>query len=287
MRQLLPSFLSQHVYRAYTARSPLAHAIFRTAELKCLGEVDKAVVLDLGCGVGEFADAAVRIRLTVGLDVAGRKLLKARQTAKYAHVCQGDARALPFADACFGSIVCISVMEHIRRPRQVLAEAFRTLQPGGVFVGTLVLNDLHRHLFYPRFLRRVGLGCLIQPYVRAHDRLFKHHTLLSEGDWRHLWQEAGFEVIDCQRVVSPRITRLWDMMLPLAFPYWLGRKLGLNLVWHPRWMVRWLENILAEERAPINNTGSCLFFVLRKPEAAVDGSYAVHLPEAARVLQEV
>lgn len=43
----------------------------------------------------------------------------------------GDAHHLPFADNSFAGVVCEVVLEHVRAPREVIAETWRTLAPGG------------------------------------------------------------------------------------------------------------------------------------------------------------
>jgi len=264
----------------------LAHALFRAAEvIRLRGQPLQRPVLDLGCGSGDSARAAMIELLDYGLDLSGHQLRGAKLAAKYRQLCQADARAMPFANGSFATVLSVSVLEHIEGPERVVGEAFRVLRPGGVFVGTLVLDEVHRHLFYPRLLERMGLAWLGRVYRRGQDRLFRHRTLLSEEAWRGLWRDAGFEVEECRRVVSPRVTRLWDMLLPLAFPYWLGRKLGVSVVWHPRFMVRWLEKVVAEEARCEDNRGSCLFFVLRKPGGEESEAVEADAPEEELALQ--
>lgn len=268
----------------YFGAAPLAHALFRAAELVKFGEQGfEASILDLGCGAGEFAQRVMLETLDCGIDLSVRQVARAARTGKYRELCQGDAGVLPFADESFATILSISALEHMVDPDRVLAEGFRVLKPGGMFVGTVVLRDLHQHLSYSRLLQRAGLRWLANLYIRTQDRLFQHVTMLSEQCWRRLWEEAGFEIEQCRRVVSPRITRLWDMLLPLAFPYWLGRKVGLNLVWHPRWLVHRLQKVLETERDIEDNQGSCLYFVLRKPgnDRADDDNEPLPREEAA------
>lgn len=56
---------------------------------------------------------------------------------------QGDLMRLPFADASFDSVICVSVLEHLTDDRQratALRELGRVLRPGGRAVVTLDVN---------------------------------------------------------------------------------------------------------------------------------------------------
>lgn len=49
----------------------------------------------------------------------------------------GDGHALPFGDASFDTLLSTEVLEHIPDPRQMLAEMYRTLKPGGRLLVTV------------------------------------------------------------------------------------------------------------------------------------------------------
>lgn len=54
-------------------------------------------------------------------------------------IVQGDATAMPFADARFSAVVCFTMLHHLPSPQAqdlLLAEAARVLRPGGLFAGT-------------------------------------------------------------------------------------------------------------------------------------------------------
>jgi SAM-dependent methyltransferase len=69
-----------------------------------------------------------------------------------------DAHHLPFPAALFQRIECDAVLEHVRRPEEVMAELRRVLAPGGYL--HLVTPFCHPFHEYPRDYRRFTLDGL-------------------------------------------------------------------------------------------------------------------------------
>jgi SAM-dependent methyltransferase len=63
-----------------------------------------------------------------------------------------DAEQLPFPDAVFQRVECDAVLEHVRRPDQVMREIARVLAPGGY--AHLVTPFCHPFHEYPKDYRR-------------------------------------------------------------------------------------------------------------------------------------
>jgi len=58
----------------------------------------------------------------------------------------GDLRRLSRFHSCmFDRVFCVSVLEHIERPQEVVAELWRVLKPGGKMVVTMDVADYARH----------------------------------------------------------------------------------------------------------------------------------------------
>lgn len=98
-------------------------------------------VLEVGCGVGavlgELARAEPTLALT-GLDRSPEQLAGARRhldaEGVRAELVEGDALALPFADASFDRVAMVWVLEHLPDEATRLAalrEVRRVLRPGG------------------------------------------------------------------------------------------------------------------------------------------------------------
>ena len=69
-----------------------------------------------------------------------------------------DAERLPFRGDLFQRVECDAVLEHVRRPEQVMAEIERVLAPGGyLHVVTPFCHPIHE---YPRDYRRYTLDGL-------------------------------------------------------------------------------------------------------------------------------
>ncbi len=93
-------------------------------------------VLDLGCRAGAVSRHFLDGNEVVGLDVDRAALAKA--AALGIETVVGDVEApLPFPDASFDAVVAGELLEHLRDPAALVAEATRVLRPGGVLAGSV------------------------------------------------------------------------------------------------------------------------------------------------------
>jgi SAM-dependent methyltransferase len=273
---------TDEVLDGYLTCTPLAHALHRAAEAHQLAKIAlPGPVLDLGCGTGEFASLAMNGRLDMGVDLNARALDKAARTDRYHSLECADARQLPFADDQFQTVLSVSVLEHVPQPSLALAEVYRVLRPGGRFVATVVLADLHQHLFYPRILRRLRANGLANWYCWVQDHLLHHRSLMSRSRWGELLRAAGFAAFGSRPILTPRLTTSWDRLLLAALPY----RAGLRIAWHPRWFRRLAVHGYRDTVRERSVEGSNLLIVARKPRGA--GRFSGTRPiQATRVPHE-
>lgn len=120
----------------------------RVAARAGLGDPAVSRMLEVGVGQGHWsALIAPRVpalaeltvvdfepRWVADAEAALRKKLGARLDGVAISAVQADAQALPFADASFDLVTCQTVLMHLPRPEQALAEMCRVLRPGGVIL---------------------------------------------------------------------------------------------------------------------------------------------------------
>ena len=106
--------------------------------LAALGDnFDCRSLLDVCCGPGHLsAAAAARGHRAEGIDFAPTMVALAQRNYPAVSFREADAERLPYPDACFDAIACAFGLMHMERPDLAIAEAFRVLRPGGVFVFT-------------------------------------------------------------------------------------------------------------------------------------------------------
>jgi SAM-dependent methyltransferase len=113
--------------RAVQRRHALAADVHASVARRLLDE-GLTPVLDVGCGEGQLARHLPGDQW-VGLDSSAEMLARAPEPKG-----MGEATALPFADAAFGSLTLLYVLYHLPLPQVALAEAHRVLRPGGLVV---------------------------------------------------------------------------------------------------------------------------------------------------------
>jgi len=99
-------------------------------------------LLDIGCGSGDFIFMIRdKFRECYGIDVSEKRIIKANEKAKeysnqekfHFFECDVD-EGLQFPDNFFDTITCISVLEHVFNPPNLITEINRVLKPGGIFI---------------------------------------------------------------------------------------------------------------------------------------------------------
>jgi len=159
------------------------------------------VVLDLGSGGGiDVLLSARRVAPTgkaYGLDMTDEMLELARENQRKAGIenvefLKGEIEDVPLPDASVDVVISNCVINLSADKRQVLAEAFRVLRPGGRFA----VSDVVVRGEVPESLRRsmeLWVGCVA--------------GALEEAEFHRLLEEVGFQDVEIE---PTRIYRVED-----------------------------------------------------------------------------
>ncbi len=142
--------------------------------------LDRAVILDAGCGTGNYSQAMLdyvgsieAVDMNPGmLEVAAQKLAGARDEGRISfHSARIDE--LPFEDEHFDGVMINQVLHHLPDDavkdfpahRRVFAEFARVLKPGGVLVVNTCSQEQLRHGYWHYSLIPEGADALRARYV--------------------------------------------------------------------------------------------------------------------------
>jgi ubiquinone/menaquinone biosynthesis C-methylase UbiE len=254
-------------FRNYLSVAPLCVAIWRSVEAKHLGTIKlKKPIMDIGCGWGEFAESFGE-KIDMGVDVAPRDLYVAAKGGMYKNLTLADARDLPFGSGTFGSIFSISTFEHITNTPKLLKEAYRVLKPGGLLVITMETDRVDENTFYRPFLKKIGMKKTSDFLTLAYNTKFHRRNLPSKQKWVHDIQAAGFRIKVAKDIISPAVTKLYDLFIPVALPSQFFRPIvGRRKVYRPKIITDMLVKLFLRFVEEDEKEGTNLFIIAVKPQ---------------------
>ena len=163
------------------------------------GLIEVGDVLDIASGDGVLAELlAPHANSILCLDAservvtAARKRLKAQRNVE---VSLGDMHALNLGDRRFDLVLLMHALTYSDQPAKVIAEAARTLKPGGRLLATTLARHAHRNTVVP----------------------FDHRNLgFRDDELREFARKAGLKVLSCERVTRERRPPHFEVLSLLA-----------------------------------------------------------------------
>ena len=113
----------------------------RDTAFAAVAEVGPGRVLEVGCGMGEFAQrlAADLEAEIIAVDLSPRMVELTRERGVDARV--ADVQQLPFGDGEFDCVCANWVLYHVADVNQGVSELARVLRPGGRLVAATLFNE--------------------------------------------------------------------------------------------------------------------------------------------------
>lgn len=194
---------------------------------------DSAVVLDAGCGHGNYVIDELRYKFSrrVGIDVSGEATTKNRCLDE---VVIGNLESLPFADASFDLVLSLWTLEHLRRPETVFREIYRVLKRGGYF-GFVTPNRQSPLISLRRLVPKTTAEKLISRFYgrKEQDTFDVYYRANTRGAIQRLAAASGFTTQDIRTNFDPsytsfgrtsyRLSRLpYRRHLSMFFPHLIG-----------------------------------------------------------------
>jgi ubiquinone/menaquinone biosynthesis C-methylase UbiE len=160
----------------------------------------QALVLDIGCGTGEFERLLLNQNPTqkiTGVDLSAKMLNVARE--KYRHypnveLHQASVHSLPFVDRSFDVVVSASAFHYFDKPQLALLEIKRVLKPNG----KVIILDWNKD-----YLACKICDWLLQIFDPAHQQCY------TQKELHQLLVSADFKVC---RATKARFGIIWELM---------------------------------------------------------------------------
>lgn len=174
-------------------------------------------VLDVASGAGHTALAfAPLVAHVIASDITAEMLAEADKLARArglanVEVAKAEAGTLPFADASFDLVTCRLAAHHFPDPAAFVGEAWRVLEPGGIFA--LVDNVSPDAMLQPDATPPQLRDAMVvyNAYEKLRDP--SHARCLALSEWLELLDDVGFagaryELLDQDIAFAPWTARM-------------------------------------------------------------------------------
>lgn len=151
-------------------------------------------LLDIGCGTGYLIDMLQKQKSAdyYGLDLSPEMLKVAKnKLSGSVELIEGYSDSLPYKDSSFDVVTCIQSFHHYPKPEKAMAEAYRVLKPGGLYI----ISDTGMGN-YPKFIYSIYNNFIVKK-LNTGD-----YAAYSKRDIRNLMTSSGFKIRDAQDITK-------------------------------------------------------------------------------------
>ena len=118
-----------------------------------LGIGGESLVLDMGCGTGNYTGALRNVaKSVVGIDLSSVMLEQAQAKFSGVSLVHGDVTSLPFSSEVFDGAFAVQVLHHVKEKELFLREAHRVLRKGAhLAIDSCSHRQMHAFWLYHYF----------------------------------------------------------------------------------------------------------------------------------------
>ncbi len=222
-------------FERYFPFTPTALAVKECARLTALRRYEcPSPILDVGCGDGLFASIAFGGAEVWGIDIDAAEGRWAAASRAYSQVILGDVTSAHLPQSFFASCVANCSLEHVPRIDLALQNIRRAVKPGANVYLFVPDKDWTRQLLSARILGALGAEAAGDLIRNTLDRVFHHHHLYDAEGWRKVAEEAGFEVVSVDPVLSSATTVALETFLLPSVAGWVNKSMTTRWTNFPR-----------------------------------------------------
>ncbi len=165
---------------------------------------DCKLILDTGCGKGEFVDEMnKRGYKCIGCDIAPKRkgIIKVDLN-----------KPLPFKSEVFDAVTCFHVLEHLKEPLKFIEEVRRILKPRGIFI-----------IATPHFMNKTAWIDFqhIRPYCYYAFEFLKGWEIIDRGFQMIRYPHKTWKAKLYHKILNPFANR-FPILYETIFGYWFG-----------------------------------------------------------------
>jgi 2-polyprenyl-6-hydroxyphenyl methylase/3-demethylubiquinone-9 3-methyltransferase len=194
-------------------------------------------VLDLSCGVGLNSNAVAQAGYqicAIDLSVSALRIAKARDTTGQVEYVIGDAYRSPYPSEHFDVVLAIDLLNNVSDPQAILAEAYRVLKPGGLFIYNSFNKNFLSWIFIYQLTKRI--------FVDRNPDFLIYSLFLKPQNIQNWLEELGMENLNTcglrpQISIFSTIKLLRLGFVPREFSFRLTSSLRLSYLGSAKKMV--------------------------------------------------
>ncbi len=201
--------------------------LWRAAEVAALRQHHyEHPIVEAGCGDG-LVTSLVLQTVEIGCDPWPEVLPRAAGRNLYGKLLPVPIERAGIEEASVATVICNSVVEHMRMLDPVFAAVARMLMPGGRFVFAAPSDRFSQWLILPS-----------GRYRAWRNRRLHHLNLWPAGQWAARLAQHGFKITNIRPYLKRHLVALWDV-IDLMEQVWVARRRLVGLAWRrlPGWLL--------------------------------------------------